>query len=213
MKIPGTVLLAGFCVSMAVADVETRRAEALGKPMETFRTMEGRTYRDVVFTKIDGGGVSFKHADGAARLRFDELSPGQRKYFGLDEKTAAEVYRKEAERRAAYEKLVEIRTEERRVRAEKEATEREEARQNAMAAAAEEFAKAVVEPTATIPPYPTIKRVDTRVRRSRSYGSSYSPFYGGYYGYSPYSSYRPSHYSGWHSGSYHCPTPSIIIRR
>jgi len=213
MKIPGTVLLAGFCVSMAVADVETRRAEALGKPMETFRTMEGRTYRDVLITKIDGGGVSFKHADGVARLRFDELSPGQRKYFGLDEETAVEIYRKEAERRAAYEKLVEIRTEERRVRAEKEATEREEARQNAMAAAAEESAKAVVEPAATIPPYPTIKRVDTRVRRSRSHGSSYSPFYGGYHGYSPYSSYRSSYYSGWHPGSYHCPTPSIIIRR
>jgi len=213
MKIPFTVLLAGFCVSVAVADVETRRAEALGKPMETFRTMEGRIYRDVLITKIDGGGVSFKHADGAARLRFYELSPGQRKYFGLDEENALEVYRKEEERRAAYEKLVEIRTEERRVRAEKDATEREESRQDAMAAVAEELAKAVVEPTAAIPPYPTIKRVDTRVRRSRSYGSSYRPFYGGYYGYSPYSSYRPSHHGGWHPGSYHCPTPSIIIRR
>lgn len=212
MKIPLSVLLAGFCVSMAVADVETRRAQALGKPMETFRTMEGRNYRDVLITKIDGGGVSFKHADGAARLRFDELSPGQRKVFGLDEETAAEVYRKEAVRRAEYETLVEKRSEERRVRAEKKAAEREEARQNAMAAAVAESAKATDEPAATIPPYPTIKRVDTRIRRNRGYAST-SPFYGGYHGYFPYSGYRSSHYGGWHSGSYHCPTPSIIIRR
>lgn len=75
--------------------------------------MEGRIYREVVITKISAGGVSFKYADGAARLRFDELSPGQRKYFGIEEEEAAEVYRKEAERRAAYEKLVEDRTEER----------------------------------------------------------------------------------------------------
>lgn len=213
MKIPHFILLVGFGLSMAAADVETRRAEALGKPMETFRTMEGRIYQDVVITRINAGGVSFKHADGAARLRFDELSPGQRKYFGLDEETAAEVYRKEAERREAYEKLVAKRTEERLLRAENETAERQEAKQIAMAAAAAQIAKSADEPTATIPLRPTIQRVDIRVRRSRSYGSSYSPFYGGYYGYSPYSSYRPSYRGGFRSGSYYCPTPSIIIRR
>ncbi len=194
MKIPRFILLAGLGLSMAAADVETRRAEALGKPMKTFRTLEGRTYRDVVITKINAGGVSFKHEDGTARLRFDELSPGQRKYFGIEGETAAEVYRTEAERRAAYEKLVEKREEERRVLAEKEAAEREEAWQLAMESAAAERAKAAAEPAVTIPPRPTIQRVDTRVRRSRSYGSSY----GGYgYGYPVHYSYGPSfRYSG-----------------
>ena len=212
MKIAGLILFVGFCVSLALADVESRRAEALGKPMESFRTMEGRIYRDVVITRISAGGVSFKHADGAARLRFEELSPGQRKYFGIEEEEAAEVYRKEAERRAAYEMLVEERTEERRVLAEKEAAEREEAWRVAMAAAAAERAKAADETSATIPFYPTIKRVDTQIRRTRSYGS-YGSYYGGYYGYSLYSSYRPSHHRGWRSGGFYCPTPSIIIRR
>ncbi len=179
--------------------------------------MEGRVYQDVVFTKISAGGVSFKHSDGAGRLRFDELSPAQRKYFGLEEEAAVEVYQKEAERRAAYERLVEKRAEERRIMVEKEAVKREEARQVAMELAATEAAKAPAEPAAKIPLYPTIKRVDTRrVYRSRSYGG-YTPFYRQSYGYSPYSNYRPG-YRQSYGGSvrfrnFSCSTPSIIIRR
>ena len=210
MKIFHAILLAGLGLSMAVADVETRRAEALGKPMETFRTLEGRVYEDVVITKINAGGVSFKHADGAARLRFDELSPGQRKYFGIDEETAAEVYRKEAEQRAAYEALVAERAEERRAISEKKAEEREEAWRIAMAeAAAERAITADPIPSATIPDRPTIQRVDSRVHRSRSYRSG-NVYYGGFYG---YSGYQPSFHRGYRHGGYHCATPSIIIRR
>ncbi len=206
MRIPGFILFGAFCGSLALADVESRRAEALGKPMESFRTMEGRIYRDVVITKISAGGVSFKHADGAARLRFDELSPGQRNYFGIEEEEAAEVYREEAERREAYERLVAKRVEERRALAEKEAAEREEARQAALVAAAQRNAATANDPSATIPFYPTIKRVDTKVERSRYHRS----YYGGAYGYSPFSG--TSHHRGWRSGSFYCPTPSLIIR-
>lgn len=213
MKTSRFVLLAGLGLSVAFGDVETRRAEALGKPMETFRTLEGRIYQDVVITKINSGGVSFKHSDGAARLRFDDLSPAQRKYFGIDERTAAKVYRKEAERRAAYELLVEKLATERRIAAEERAVAREKARQIAMeAAAAAKSEKVADQPAVTIPLYPTIQRVNTRPHRSRSY-REYSPYYGGYYGHSTYSGYRPVYRSGVRFGNFSCSTPSIIIRK
>lgn len=166
MKFPGFAMLAGFLVSMAAADVESRRAEAMGKPMETFRTMEGRIYRDVVITKINAGGVSFNHADGAARLRFADLSPEQRSRFGINGEDAAAVYAREARARDAYETEVEEREKARRELAEKEAAE-----VRATAAA--------TKPAETIPPYPTIKRVDSGRRHSNRY-SSYGSYYAGF---------------------------------
>jgi hypothetical protein len=164
MRLSQLILLAALGISVAWGDVESRRAEASGKLMQALVTMEGRTYRNAVITRINAGGVSFKHADGAARLRFDELSPEQRASFGIDEETAAEVYRKEAERRAAQ-----------RLAMEKAAEERAVAAAN--------------KPAETIPPYPTIKRVDSG-RSNPSRHSSYRSYYSGYgypvrYNYSP----------------------------
>jgi hypothetical protein len=190
MRFSQLILLAALGISVAWGDVESRRAEASGKLMQAFVTMEGRTYRNAVITKIDAGGVSFKHEDGVARLRFDELSPEQRASFGINEETAAEVYRKEAARRAAYERLVEKRSEERRVLAEKEAGQRAEVQRLAMEKAAEERAVAAAnKPAETIPPYPTIKRVDSG-RSNPSRYLSHRSYYLGYgypirYNYSP----------------------------
>ena len=208
MKFPHFILLIGLSISAALGDVETRRAEAMGKPMESFRAMNGRIYNDVMITKISAGGVSFKHADGTARLRFDELSPGQREYFGIEQDEAEEVYRAEAQRRAAYEEQVAKLAEERRILAEKAAAESEAAWELAMAAAAEERAAAAAEkPAETIPLYPTIQRVDTRSQRNRSYGYSSNSYFGGYSG---FSGYRP-----YFRGGAYCarPTALIVIRR
>lgn len=213
MNIPCLLLCAGIGLSVAFADVETHRAEALGKPMASFRTMEGRVYHDVVITKINEGGVSFKHTDGAARLRFSELSPGQRKYFGIEKEEAAEFYRKEAERQTAYEKLVAKQEQKRRILAETRAKEREDAKRITSAAEAKRIVNAPQQPEATIPPYPTIQRVDTRVRSSRSYGFSYRPHFSGFRSFTPRFNYGSRHRGGFHYRGYSRSTPSVIYRR
>ncbi len=173
-------------------DVEERRAEVMGRKLDQFVTMSGRVYRDVQITKISDGGISFSHADGAARLRFNDLSPAQRSYFGIKVEDAAAVYAREMEAREAYEKKVEEREKARRELAEKEAAERAEAWQLAMEKAAEHRAAvAAAQPAETIPSHPTIKRLDSGFRHS-SRSSSYSRYYGGFgYGYPVRYSYSP----------------------
>ena len=237
-----TALLLSVCFSgsLAFADVESRRAEALGKPIEKFQTMTGRTYRNVVFSKINAGGVSFKHSDGTARLRFADLTPDQRYYFGLDELTAQQVYKAEAAQREAYEKLVETRENERKILAEKEALARDEAEK--IASAAEKIAAKIATDSAAklaaesppalkalpvsatqIPLYPTLQRTVGQSRRVRYYDSyqpNYGSFggYGGYQNYSPYSygtsySYGSPYYpSNGYNNHSNCFFPSIIFR-
>lgn len=212
IRILAPALFAALGLTAAFADVELRRMDSLGKSLDSFKTVGGRTYQDVTITKINAGGLSLRHSEGTVRLRFEDLSTGQRKYFGIEEEAAKKIYQREAARRAAYEGLVEKREEERRVRVKEEAEERKEERRLEMAAIAAERAKAIaVTPVATIPPRPTIIRVDTRARRSRSYhGSSY----GGFYGYSSYSSYRPHYRGGFRNGGFRCYSrPSVVIRR
>jgi hypothetical protein len=214
MRIPLLMLLfsPAFCLGAGEAtgllpetsrnpgDVEERRAEAMGKRLDSFETMAGRLYRDVQITQISAGGISFSHADGAARLRFDDLTPEQRRYFGINGDDAAAVYAREMKARDAYERKVEEREKARRELAEKEATERAEARRLAMEKAAREREiAAAAEPAGIIPPYPTIQRVDSGLRIS-SRSSGYDGYYGGFgYGYPVRYGYRPTfHYRGSH---------------
>lgn len=195
--------------------VEARRAEAMGKRMERFETMTGRIYKDVRITRISDAGISLSHADGAARLRFEDLSPEQRQYFGINGEDAAEVYAREMKARAAYEKLVEEKERSRRQLAEARA----EAEWLAMEKAAEvEPEVAFVEPDATIPEYPTVKRVESNYRFSRSYR-----YHGGYYSGCGYSypgyaypvryGYRPSfHYRGGRCGTFYTSGLRIPVR-
>jgi hypothetical protein len=173
-------------------NADERRAEAMGKQLDQFETMSGRVYRDVQITKISDGGISFSHADGAARLRFDDLSPAQRSYFGIKVEDAAAIYAREMKARAAYEREVEQRERERRELAGKEAAERAEAWRLAMEKAAEHrAATAAAQPAETIPSHPTIKRLDSGLRHS-SRSSSYSRYYGGFgYGYPIRYNYSP----------------------
>lgn len=174
-----------------MGNLEERRAEAMGKRLNQFVTMAGRVYRDVQITNVSDGGVSLSHADGSARLRFGDLSPEQRRYFGIQDEVSAAVYAREMRERAAYEAKVEESEKARRELAEKEAAERAEAYRIAVEKAAEARAiAAVARPAETIPSHPTIKRVDSGNRRSSR--SSYSRYYGGYgYGYPVRYSYRP----------------------
>ncbi len=192
------------------ASIEKRRAAAFTKRLDRFETMKGRVYEDVRITAIDDGGISLAHSSGTARLRFDDLSPQQRRYFGMDEKAAAEIYRREWLAREAYENLVEEKMIVRREVAEKAAEERRLAEEKAEAKRALAVANRKAAPEETIPIRPNIQRIDSGSRRARY--SSY-PGYGGYYGYYP-SSYRRSSY-GYRYGGTHCinhSVPGFVIR-
>ena len=198
MKCAFFLILCSLCASWAAAtseglipgsqqseSIEERRAEAMGKRLDQFVTMAGRVYRDVKITKISDGGISFFHEDGAARLRFGDLTPEQRRYFGIEVEDAAAVYAWERKARAAYEKEVEEREKIRSELAAKEAAERAKAQRLAYEKAekAREIAAAAL-PAETIPTHPTIKRVDSGHRYSSRY-SSYSSYYPGHTYYQP----------------------------
>ena len=186
--------------------VEERRAAAFSKRMDRFETMKGRVYEDVRITAIDDGGISLSHSTGTARLRFDDLSPQQRRYFGMDESAALETYRRERLAREAYEKLVEEKNTARREAAEKAAEERRLAEEKAEAKRALAEANRKPAPEETIPLRPNIQRIDSGTRGVRHSN------YGSYYGHYP-SAYWPSYgyrYGGVRHG--HCSIPGFVIR-
>jgi len=86
--------------------LDQRRAALSGKSFNEFQTADGKTYKNGMVTKIDDGGVSLRHADGTARLRFQDLNSEEHAYFGLDGELAAAAHQKESTNRVAYEKWV-----------------------------------------------------------------------------------------------------------
>jgi hypothetical protein len=172
-----------------------RRAEAMGSEHKRFETMRGRVYRDMRITEINDGGISFTHADGAGRLRYEDLSPQQRRYFGIAEDPAAEIYRKEREARLAYEKKVEKRQAARK----KEAEARFLAAEKAAKKRAEKAEAAALQ---EIPVLPEIIPVSVKTRHvgsgrvSRRGRVHYRPSYH----YSHYYHFRPHYYSQPHYG-------------
>ncbi|MDE0836801.1 MAG: hypothetical protein OSA84_10665 [Akkermansiaceae bacterium] len=223
MRIPLILLACSACLSFgaertpeddrAAASVEERRGIALSEKMDRFETMKGRVYEDVRITAIDAGGVSLSHSSGTARLRYGDLSPQQRRNFGMDATAAAETYRNERLAREAYDKRVEEKQIARREVAEKATEERRLGWEKAAAARA--LAEANREPSAeeTIPLRPNIQRIDSGRRSTRHSRSS------NYYGYFPSSycrSYSGSrHYStGYRYSRAGCRTgtPGFVIR-
>jgi len=193
--------------------VEERRAEAMGKKFQSFETMKGRIYEDVKITEINDGGISFTHAAGAARLRFEDLSPEQRRYFGITEDAAVEFYRKEREARLAYEKRVKEAEVARRKAAEEEAEVRRVADEQAAQARAE---RSEALSFRNIPTLPEVKRVDSRDFSRRSYTIRRSSYgYPSYYYSSCYPRFR-SYQSvsfGWSRGYCGSRTAGFVIRR
>jgi hypothetical protein len=204
MKILLRLYLIGFAVvSATAADIETNRAEETGKKYEQFETLAGRVYQDVQITRISDAGISITHADGAARLRFEDLSPEQRKQFGITKEDAAAIYAREMKAAAAYEAKVEEQQKAKRELLAKQNEARLEAAR--LAALTAQIPKKVtasnIQSTVEIPSFPTINGANNRVL----YGSPYQSrtritnydgggYYGGYVYPSSYG-YYPSHYS------------------
>lgn len=88
------------------ATLRDRRNRAIGTTFDEFISQTGRTYRDVTIAAIDDAGVAIRHADGSARLRYEDLDGGQRLYFGLEGDLAVAAVARESESAAAYERWI-----------------------------------------------------------------------------------------------------------
>ena len=86
-----------------VNSVRVVRADLSGKEIGTFVGKNGRTYENVVVTRVTDIGVEFRHAHGSARLSAADLTPQQVREFALDPQVAVAALAKEKENAAAYE--------------------------------------------------------------------------------------------------------------
>jgi len=86
-----------------------QRQRAIGWTFETFTMVSGRTYEKVSVASIDDAGVTIRHTDGSARLRFADLNADQRLFFGLEEDLMLAAADRETENAAAYEHWIDER--------------------------------------------------------------------------------------------------------
>lgn len=86
--------------------IRTQRQRAIGKTFETFNLVSGRRYQAVSVTAIDDAGVTIRHQDGSARLRFADLTDDQQVFFGLEADLAVVAQAKESRDAAAYERWI-----------------------------------------------------------------------------------------------------------
>lgn len=87
-----------------LSTIRERRHEAIGKVFETFQSASGRKFLNASVKAIDDAGVTIRHADGSARLRFADLDAGQQVFFGLDAGRAFAAEENESVAFIAYER-------------------------------------------------------------------------------------------------------------
>lgn len=94
---------ASTCTSCALVLLIAASLQAA--PLEKIITLTGKTYRQCEIVRVYPDGVSFTHANGAAKVLFTDLSQELRQRLGYDPAKAA-VYQREQEaaRRAVVEK-------------------------------------------------------------------------------------------------------------
>lgn len=210
-KLCGIIFL-GFTVIAANAnDIGKRRAEETGKKYKEYTTLEGRVYKDVTITEISDAGISITHADGLARLRYEQLTPEQREIFGITKAGAAAVYAEEKKAQEVYEAKVRAEMQEEQKAKDELFAKQTAALQEAERLAAERAQKQAVatkiESTLEIPAYPVIRGSENAVlyptqryspSRTTHYGSGgyVYPGSGGAYYYQPTGGYYyPTYYS------------------
>ena len=91
------------------AAVRSQRHRAMSRTFEKLDLVSGRSFENVSVASIDDAGVTIRHADGSARLRYADLDAEKRVWFGLEEDLALTAQNKETQDAAAYEKWVDAR--------------------------------------------------------------------------------------------------------
>ena len=82
--------------------IRAQRQRATGKTFEALNLVSGRKFHDVSVASIDDAGVTIRHVNGSARLRFADLDAKQREFFGLEADLALVAEEKESRDAAAY---------------------------------------------------------------------------------------------------------------
>lgn len=106
-----------------IASLMAAATLAQAAPIGRITTLTGKTYRQCHIVKVHPDGVSFRHADGAAKVLFTDLSQDWRDRLGYSPAKAA-AYRKEQADKLAAEKAARARQEEARFAALAEAADR-----------------------------------------------------------------------------------------
>lgn len=101
--------LEGQWAGFREATIRDQRQSAMRKTFDKLTSASGRTFVAVSVVSIDDSGVTIRHADGSARLRFADLDAGQRIFFGLEADLALAAEQQETRDAAEYERWVEAR--------------------------------------------------------------------------------------------------------
>lgn len=181
--------------------IREQRQHAMAKTFEKFSSVTGRTFAAVTVAAIDDSGVTIRHTDGSARLRYTDLDASQRVFFGLEADLALAAEKKETQDAADYERWIETRMV---AIAEKKQSDSENARREELANQRTRAALAaqVASASAARP----LARPATNVGdRSWSYSNSYTND----------RSYRPTYrYVYYNTPSYYCaPALNVYPRR
>jgi len=196
--------LEGEWAGFRESTIREQRQHAMSRTFEKFSLVTGRTFADVSVASIDDSGVTIRHADGSARLRFADLDAKQRVFFGLEADLALAAEQQETQDAADYERWVQARMvviDEKKLKDSENARREElESRRLRVESAARLAANSNVRPLA---------RPATNVgSRSWSYSSAYS----NYRAYRP--TYRYVYYyntPSYNSSSYNCqPSPYSV---
>ncbi len=98
--------LEGQWADFRESTIRDQRQIALRKTFEKLTVVSGRTFAEASVVSIDDSGVTIRHADGSARLRYADLDAKQRIYFGLEADRALAAELQEARDAAVYERWV-----------------------------------------------------------------------------------------------------------
>jgi hypothetical protein len=90
---------------MALAN---QREKCQGERFDTLIAKNGKIYQDVKVVKVEDSGVLIRHQDGAARLRYEDLSDEQRILFGIEESTALAAEERERKETLLYEQRIDM---------------------------------------------------------------------------------------------------------
>ena len=189
-------LLEDELASFKQSAIPRQRDRALGRTFETMVLPSGRTFMQVKVAAINDAGVTIRHAEGSARIKFSDLNSEQQVLFGLEMDLAVAAEKKELESAVDYERAIDsqlaaMKTQD-KLTAEAARREEQYLQSNRARVASPQIASSSVRPLAQ----------PATSFGNRSWSSS------GYY--STYRSYRPAYrYVYCNSPSYTRPCPSI----
>lgn len=89
--------------------IHDQRQRAIGQSFDKLVLASGRSFEKVSVSAINDSGVTIRHSDGSARLRFEDLNAQQRWQFGLEEDLAIVAHQKESASAVEYERWVDTR--------------------------------------------------------------------------------------------------------